>query len=192
MLLLVTISGYTWVWLCAQQCIWLLLHILQSLTRSASVTKLDIILQFIVQRREKDGNFKYWKQALQMLDYRLVFIPAFFIFLRSWTCIANITFTYIGVVPKSLPTWLQQAVIILTVSSFTQPRCWLWVISFFQGIGDSGQGAANGLLFVAFTGVFWKQCVAKVRSCCCCCCKRTRSHNFNSSTLIQHPPTAST
>lgn len=57
-----------------------------------------------------------------MLDFRLVFIPAFFILLRMWTCITNILFTYIGVNPEKLSKQNVQlrgaslALIILSVS----------------------------------------------------------------------------
>ena len=55
-----------------------------------------------------------------MLDFRLVFIPAFFILLRMWTCITNILFTYVGVNPDRLPSRVSLALIILSVSCSAQ------------------------------------------------------------------------
>ena len=55
-----------------------------------------------------------------MLDFRIVFIPAFFILFRMGTCITNILFTYVGVNPDKLPSRVQLALIILSVSCSAQ------------------------------------------------------------------------
>eukprot|EP00731_Ephydatia_muelleri_P012269 Em0006g1163a len=65
------------------------------------------------------------------MDYKFVFIPVVFIFLRMWTCILDLLF-YMKMA-DDLPHGLVFALI------------------FLSGIGDSAQGFANTILFVCFT-----------------------------------------
>lgn len=76
------------------------------------------------------GMKKFWKQAVQFIDFKLILIPVAFFLLRMWSCVINIMFVYVSITPEILPYSLSQTLVILA------------------GIGDSGQGLINGLIFV--------------------------------------------
>ena len=66
--------------------------------------------KFISERR-------FW-QAVNMLDYKFVFIPVAFIVLRIWSCIMNVLYVYSDVGYK-LPKGVGSALIYLSVSELT-------------------------------------------------------------------------
>lgn len=70
---------------------------------------------------------------LSTVDYKFIFVPLVFIFLRMWSCILDILYYYHWDKQEDIP---HQAGIILT---------------FLAGIGDSAQGFTNAILFVCFT-----------------------------------------
>ena len=63
--------------------------------------------KFISERR-------FW-QAVNMLDYKFVFIPVAFIVLRIWSCIMNVLYVYSDVGYK-LPKGVGNTLIYLSVS----------------------------------------------------------------------------
>ena len=66
--------------------------------------------KFVSERR-------FW-QAINVLDYKFVFIPVAFIILRIWTCIMNVLYVYSQVGYK-LPKGVGIALIYLSVSELT-------------------------------------------------------------------------
>ena len=62
------------------------------------------------------GAKRYWKSALEFLDFRLLLIPVAFMLLRMWTCIINLLFIYIGVDPTQLSPHISRTLIYLSVS----------------------------------------------------------------------------
>ncbi|XP_011405005.1 PREDICTED: probable G-protein coupled receptor 157 [Amphimedon queenslandica] len=108
------------------------------------------------------GSKAFWKKALEFLNFKLFLIPIAFLLLRIWSCIVNIVFVYCGVDPDSLPHWVSMFLIIMS------------------GIGDSGQGLANGLIFVFLTSSvrdkFLPRCLKK--------CKHTIHINAEERSLV--------
>ena len=61
---------------------------------------------------------RFWS-SLHHVDYKFVIIPVVFVFLRIWTSIMNILYLYVRVdevTPHSLPQWLNQTLLYLSVS----------------------------------------------------------------------------
>jgi G protein-coupled receptor 157 len=80
------------------------------------------------------GAKRFWLKALEFLDIKLLLIPVAFFILRIWSCILSIMFDYCQLNPKKVPDELSSFLIVMS------------------GIGDSGQGLVNGMIFVLFTG----------------------------------------
>lgn len=97
------------------------------------------------QARKLVGGIQYWREALVFLDVKLIAIPIAFVILRMWTAILNILIIYAMIPPDNLPTAVSTALIYLS------------------GIGDSGQGFVNGLLFVFLTREVRKRLFCKRR-----------------------------
>lgn len=92
--------------------------------------------------------------ALSSLDYKFILIPLAFIFLRFWSFLEDVLHLYARI--DKLQTWLSLMLTIL------------------GGIGDSGQGITNSLLFLFFT----KKFRGTVRSFFCKFLLK-RDHGFN-------------
>lgn len=77
---------------------------------------------------EKTGLSQSAVKELYTIHYKFLAIPAFFILLRVWTCVINFILVYIPV---------------------HSPNCTLlFVLLLLSGIGDSGQGMTNALLYI--------------------------------------------
>jgi G protein-coupled receptor 157 len=94
------------------------------------------------------GNRVFWKRALQFLDIKLIFIPIVFIFLKMWSSILLFLFYYCRVSPDNLPNPISQ------------------ILIYFSGIGDSGQGFANGILFVFLTPIVRQKFILRFFNIC--------------------------
>jgi hypothetical protein len=97
--------------------------------------------------------------ALHNVDYKLILIPVTFIFLRIWTCIIAATFVY-------------SRILIVNIHNQTFVRALIYL----SAIGDSGQGAANGLIFLLFT--------KKVRDKFKCCCPKRKDALANNKSHV--------
>ena len=63
---------------------------------------------------------RFWS-SLHHVDYKFVLIPVVFVFLRIWTGIMNILYLYIRVdevATYTLPQWINQALLYLSVSEY--------------------------------------------------------------------------
>lgn len=134
------------------------------------ITVLYIVIRTFVHNELKESkehvsNRRYWK-ALQNVDYKFMLIPVAFIILRIWTCIVNILYLYAAVDQHKVPDWIDKTLIYLS------------------GIGDSGQGFANAILFVVFTKNVRKSFYKWI------CCKRGESED--SQQLPEMPSTPET
>lgn len=78
-----------------------------------------IYSSFMQHKRTKKfvSERRFW-QAVNMLDYKFVFIPVAFTVLRIWSCIMNVLYVYSDVGYK-LPKGVANALIYLSVSELT-------------------------------------------------------------------------
>lgn len=96
-------------------------------------------------------------------DMKFLLIPFAFLLLRIWTVITVFVFVYLRATP---------------------PKAISYILIYASGIGDSGQGFVNALLFCVFTPKVRTRLMATLRSpssflccCCCCCCRREPSNH---------------
>ncbi|XP_019852969.1 PREDICTED: probable G-protein coupled receptor 157 [Amphimedon queenslandica] len=107
---------------------------------------------------------KLWT-AVHNVDFKFILVPITFIFLRIWTCILTVFLVYIGLpFIGKVPHSADGAIIALIG---------------LAAVGDSGQGAANAIIFVFFT--------KKVRNelLCCLYCRRRSQETRDS---LTRPP----
>ncbi|XP_011404330.1 PREDICTED: probable G-protein coupled receptor 157 [Amphimedon queenslandica] len=90
---------------------------------------------YLADQEKKTSQFvtqkKFW-DSVHNMDYKFMLIPVFFILLRIWSCISDIMM-FADVDMDDIPSGVTLTLLILS------------------GIGDSGQGLINGLLFVVLT-----------------------------------------
>ncbi|XP_011404342.1 PREDICTED: probable G-protein coupled receptor 157 [Amphimedon queenslandica] len=119
------------------------------------VSALSFICQELKKTRSQFGIARdLYKKALHKIDYKLLLIPVAFLLLRIWSQIDVAIYVYIK---TSLPTF------------------WHGLFTYLSGIGDSGQGFVNAILFVVLT--------KKVRAKLFPCCKRLRKEEDETSSI---------
>ncbi len=158
----------------------------------------SIISQFH-RVKENTGSKLFW-QTMHNMDYKFILIPVMFIFLRVWSLIISILLDYVRVEvpPATLLALIYLAVRFspfLCAHTHTRthtgpllrgkpPKCIIVIskavltlmhdtdysVYSIQGIGDSGQGFFNAILFVAFTRSVRKQLFG-------CACLKSRRKN---------------
>ena len=88
----------------------------------------DIIIAYIFslfaqhKRTKKFVSERRFWQAINVLDYKFLFIPVVFTVLRIWSCIMNVLFVYSDV-GYHLPKGVTIALIYLSVSELTSYIC---------------------------------------------------------------------
>ena len=116
----------------------------------------SIIVVRLLCRRFKDNKF-----TLSGTDFKLIFIPLAFFFLRIW----------------GDTRWLIETIFSWNFKEFTV-TCGTWIektLAYLQVIGDPGQGWANAVLYVLFTRSIRERLIETIKAtikrvCCCCCC----------------------
>jgi len=114
------------------------------------VTLLYLTTHCHIKFRLKDANpillsLRGNISALHSADTKFLLIPGAFLLLRIWSVILMFLVVYLQKIP---------------------PSPYSYILVYAAGIGDSGQGFVNALLFCVFTPK-----VRKKLLCMCCCCR---------------------
>lgn len=79
-----------------------------------------LLYSFILAQHQRTKEFvskqRFWR-AVNVLDYKFLFIPVAFTILRIWTCLINVFYVYSDV-GRSFPRGVTVALIYLSVSDY--------------------------------------------------------------------------